>query len=236
MLVFKYINQSYIRIVPVRLLLLTLCLAFTPNPALATEPAPLPDTPETWLRKMLDAKTNGAAFKDPAAFAEWLDAITEPRFMTALAATASDPATYPKILADAIDPAAARNWAEFTDPQLYLRWMLSSATPSFQQAIVKKMTDPAKFKRWLETASQPGAYTSMMSAFSAAPTAWLRASGNPASYSPAARLLQPATPLSWLGAMTDEMARHMADKDWVRLPERTPGPVKPSASGPFIRY
>lgn len=124
------------------------------EPVVQAKPA-LPATPEAWLETMLNAKKNGVAFKDPAAFAEWLDAITEPRFMTALAAAAIDPGTYPKVLSDAIDPAAARNWTEFTDPQLYLRWMLAGSNPSYQQAIVNKMTDPAKMKRWVEALSRP---------------------------------------------------------------------------------
>lgn len=132
----------------------------------------LPATPEAWLAQMLDAKKNGVAFKDPAAFVEWLDAVTEPRFMTALASVAVEPATYPKAMADAVDPAAIRNWSEFTDPQLYLRWLLASATPSFQQAIIRKMTDPGKVKRWFETASRPDGYAAMLAAFGRAPMAW----------------------------------------------------------------
>lgn len=158
-------------------LMTILFVLLAPGMAVA-ESAGMPDTPEAWLAQMLDAKRNGAAFKDPAAFAEWLDAVTEPRFMTALGAVAADPATYPRILSDAIDPAAARNWAEFTDPQLYLRWMLASANPSFQQAIISRMTDPAKMKHWLEAMNRPETYMPVLAGFGKAPTAWVGAMAN----------------------------------------------------------
>ncbi len=132
-------------------LLTAFLLALSPLVQAADTPA----TPEAWLNRMLDAKRNGAAFKDPEAFTQWLDAVTEPRFMTALAAVAANPTTYPRILSDAIDPAAVRNWAEFTDPRLYLRWMLASGNPVFQRAIISKLSDPAKYKRWQEALSQP---------------------------------------------------------------------------------
>jgi hypothetical protein len=162
-------------------ILSTLLLLLTATASIAADTAPdktLPATPEAWLAQMLDGKKNGAAFKDPQAFAEWLDAVTEPRFMTALAAVAVDPATYPKAMADAIDPAAARNWSEFTDPQLYLRWMLASASPSFQQAIIGKVTDPAKMKRWLEVFGRPDGYAPMLATFGRAPAAWFGAMTN----------------------------------------------------------
>lgn len=174
----------------------------------------LPATPEAWLSQMLDAKKNGAAFKDPAAFAEWLDAITEPRFMTALAAVAVDPATYPKVLADAVDPQAARNWAEFTDPQLYLRWVFASSSPAFQQAIVRKLTDPGKTARWIDALSRPDAYAALSAGFARAPGAWMNAAMSPASYAPMLGAAQPATPVAWFGALAEGIAK----QDWRTLP------------------
>jgi len=162
----------------------------------------LPASPEAWLARMLDATRNGSAFKDPTAFAEWLDAITEPRFMTALAAAAVDPSTYPNAMANAIDPAAARNWSEFTDPQLYLRWMLASANPSFQQAIITRMTSPGKAKRWAEAGARTNEYGAMLARFGSAPAAWM----------------QPAMPMAWVGAMQEGMARQARGQQWRTLP------------------
>jgi hypothetical protein len=189
------------------------------SPLVAT--AETPPTPEAWLAKMLDGKRNGAAFKDPAAFAEWLDAITEPRFMTALAVVASEPGTYPKIMADAIDPAAARNWSEFTDPQLYLRWMLASTTPSFQQAIIKKLSDPAKLKRWIEAANNESTHSPILANFAKSPSAWMLAPSSPITQSTVAKALQPGLPIAWAGALLNGI-RHPPvanDRGWLTLPD-----------------
>lgn len=168
----------------------------------AAKAGDLPATPETWVVRMLDATRNGSAFKDPAAFAEWLDAITEPRFMTALAAVAIDPSTYPNAMAHAMDPAAARNWSEFTDPQLYLRWMLASVSPSFQQAIITRMTSPDKARRWAEAGARPDEYGSMLARFGNAPAAWM----------------QPAMPMAWIGAMREGVDRQARGQQWLTLP------------------
>lgn len=182
-------------------IVIVLLVAFAPGISLAAgllaDKTGMPATPEAWLAQMLDARRNGAAFKDPAAFAEWLDAVTEPRFMTALATVAADPATYPKVLSDAIDPAAARNWSEFTDPQLYLRWMLASASPAFQQAIISRMTDPAKMKHWLDAMNRPEAYAPMLAGLGKAP---------------------PATAMAWFAAMASRVGQPGGDQAWLKLP------------------
>jgi hypothetical protein len=108
----------------------------------------LPASPEAWLARMMDPTKNGLAAKNPELFAEWLDAVTEPRFMTALASVAMTPDTYSKTLGQAIDPAAVRNWAEFADPQIYFRWMAAGLDPRFYQAVFNRMTDSGKLRRW----------------------------------------------------------------------------------------
>lgn len=110
----------------------------------------LPRSSQEWLDQMLDSSRNGAAFKDPQAFVEWLDAITEPQFMTALATATIDPKTYPRALSTLIRPETARNWAEFTNPLLYLRWMVTGTNPDFYNAIIERLADPEKAKRWAQ--------------------------------------------------------------------------------------
>ena len=108
----------------------------------------VPQGSEAWLRRMLDPTQNGLALKYPELFAEWLDAITEPQFMTALATVAMTPETYPRAMGKLIDPATVRNWAEFVDPYLYMRWMIAGFDPKFYQTILNRLGDPEKAKRW----------------------------------------------------------------------------------------
>lgn len=107
-----------------------------------------PATPEAWLARMLDPSKNGLVVKHPELLAEWLDAVTEPRFMTALASVAMSPETYANSLGKMVDPATARNWAEFADPRIPLRWMAVGTNPAFYQAVYDRMTDSAKLRRW----------------------------------------------------------------------------------------
>lgn len=109
----------------------------------------LPHTSRDWLDRMLDSTRHGIAFKDPQAFVEWLDAMTEPQFMTALAAATIDSNTYQKSLQNFMRPETARNWAEFSDPVLYMRWMVTGSNPTFYKAIIERLTNPEKIARWI---------------------------------------------------------------------------------------
>lgn len=80
---------------------------------------------------------------------QWLDAVTEPRFMTALAGVATNPGADPKALSQAIDPSNVRNWSEFVDPDLYLRWMAGSMEPKFKQAIHNRLPDTQAQQLWI---------------------------------------------------------------------------------------
>lgn len=113
----------------------------------------MPASPEEWLSRMLDPTRNGLILKQPKRFAEWLDAVTEPRFMTALATVALDPNSYPKTFNRLLDPATARNWAGIVDPEVFLRWMAAGMDPALYQAVFQHMFDPNKFLRW---ATYPG--------------------------------------------------------------------------------
>jgi hypothetical protein len=122
----------------------------------------LPRSSREWLERMLDSSRNGVAFKDPQAFIEWLDAITEPQFMTALATASLDPGTYNKALNRLIRPETARNWAEFTNPLLYMRWMMTGANPDFYNAIIERLSDPGKARRWAQSVGEANPSTSTM--------------------------------------------------------------------------
>lgn len=119
-----------------------------PAAASGSRKAGFPATPEAWLARMIDPTKNGLAAKNPELFAEWLDAVTEPRFMTALATVAMRPESYSLSLGKVANPATFRNWAEFADPQVYLRWMSAGIDPRFYQAIFNRMTESGKLRRW----------------------------------------------------------------------------------------
>ncbi len=141
---------------------------------------------------MMDPAQLAWAGQDPQQFAEWLDAVTEPRFMTALATMALDAQTYPETLSRVFDPAKARNWTEFIDPKLFMRWMAASMDPRFSQALLNRFANPQKYLRWM--------------AYPAAA---------------AAQLANPVMPSSGLGAMPPGEGRALAGapsaQEWLKL-------------------
>lgn len=103
----------------------------------------LPAAPEEWVVRLLEAGRDGRVSRHPEAFSAWLEAINEPRAMTALA-------TLPQTDAPArtagrhIDPAGIRNWDEFTDPGLYLRRLLAGLDARSYTAIYNCLATPER--------------------------------------------------------------------------------------------
>jgi hypothetical protein len=170
----------------------------------------MPDSPEAWLSWMMDPTRHGLVVKHPELFAEWLDAITEPRFMTALASAALVPETYSNTLGKMVDPATVRNWAEFADPQIYLRWMAAGLDPNFYQAVFNRMTETGKLQRW-------GLYSNGVS------NSKYEKPHKPLSLEPAKRSLSTSTstsPSISASTPTSISASALAAQDWVQLPVR----------------
>lgn len=72
----------------------------------------------------------------------WLDVPSEPKAMTALATVALDAGNEAKPLGSGVDPANVRSWAEFVDPDLYLRWMAAGVDSRYRQAIHNRSQEP----------------------------------------------------------------------------------------------
>lgn len=144
------------------------------------------------------AYTSGAvAGNDPQILKEWLDAVTEPRFMTALASVAMEPGVTAKSMNRPIDPALVRNWAEFVDPHLYLRWMASGVDSKFNQAILKQSPE-----------------------LNLAPHAFLTLIGNMVPVF--ARAGVPLKPTLWSKAYGEGPGGREAAQEWLKLPMADP--------------
>ena len=129
-----------------------------PVPPGAADQDRIPATPEEWLARMIDPSRNGLVLKQPKYLAAWLDAVTEPRFMTALASVARDTATYPNTLNRLLDPATARHWVEFIDPEIFMRWVAAGMDPRLYQAVFQHMFDPSKHLRWATYTANAGGH------------------------------------------------------------------------------
>ncbi|MEW5788766.1 MAG: hypothetical protein AB1899_13020 [Pseudomonadota bacterium] len=127
---------------------------------------------------------------------KWLDAVTEPRIMTALATVAMEPGKDTRDISLGVDPTRVRNWAEFVDPNLYLRW---------QAALLDTRFNPAIHNRPESQGLLPG-----MTAF-------------PVTF-PVPTHLQPGAPLPatlWARALDGVDGKH-AVQEWLILPSQDP--------------
>lgn len=118
-----------------------------PQPA-ATAPVATPKTAEEWLQRMSDFTKNASAYKDPRVFVPWANAVTEPGFYIAAMNGMMDPAAWLAMMNSAANPAAVRNWAQFADPNVTLRWMAAGVDPAFYTAMLAQLSDPGKAMRW----------------------------------------------------------------------------------------
>lgn len=103
---------------------------------------------------------------------QWLDAASEPRIMTAMAAVAVEPGESSRALNQAIDPASVRNWAEFVDPQLYWRWQMAGLDPRFNQAIHNRTQDTRMPQRGFFLPIQIALPPELQAGSPAKPTIW----------------------------------------------------------------
>jgi hypothetical protein len=128
---------------------------------------------------------------------QWLDAVTEPRFMTALAAVATNPSIESKAIGQTIDPSRVRNWAEFVDPDLYLRWMAGSMDPRFNQAIHNRGPEMLGPPNWF-----------------AFPVRF----AIPQEF----RAGAPLKPTIWSNAFSDGAGGRESAQEWLKLPSQDP--------------
>lgn len=104
--------------------------------------APLPA--EVWARRSLDPAWMAELARNPKLFTQFLDAATEPRYMTALATLTAD----------------GRNKAQTVDPELLQRlvrdsaggglqnWVAAGVDPRFYLTLFSRMASPDKVMRW----------------------------------------------------------------------------------------
>ncbi len=172
-----------------------------------------------WFELLPSTPREGTTIKDPKAFSEWLEAVAEPQVMTALGAVMLDSGMSGQALAEDIDPSAIRNSAEFTDPYLYMRWVLASGNPSLQRAIVSGRTEMSVNKR-AAGASRTNMPSAIIEGMGQLSSLWIKAA-RPSNCLPLARALSPIQPGSGgIGrAQTSSAKVGGFDPDgWFRLP------------------
>lgn len=103
---------------------------------------------ERWADRCTDFTTNGAAFKSPRVFLQWIDVVTDPAIWLEYGNRSLDPQSYVRTMSSLIDPGMPKNWLEFSNPEIYAEWGHAAGEPDFYTALSATLLDPGRYMRW----------------------------------------------------------------------------------------
>ncbi len=125
-------------------------------PSPIPSPADTPQTAEQWMNRMMDFTQNASAFKDPAVFAAWTNAMTDPAMATAMGVHLMEPGNLLRAMTTMMQPGTTANYMQFLDPGIYLRWGTAMMNPMWYAQMALNMADPGKMMRWMMLPMNPG--------------------------------------------------------------------------------
>jgi len=105
---------------------------------------------DQWVAQMADFTKNSQAFKDPAVFVYWMNAMTDPAMVAAMADAGLEPGNWLHMMTTMLQPAAMTNYAQFAiDPTIYARWAAAMFDPMWYTKMITNMTNPSKIMGWM---------------------------------------------------------------------------------------
>lgn len=107
-------------------------------------PGEQPVAAEIWARRSLDPAWMAELAKNPKLFSQYLDALTEPRFMTALATLSTQGQAHTQ----SVDPELLQRLVRESSPDSVRNWAAAGMDPRFYWALFSQMANPEKAMRW----------------------------------------------------------------------------------------
>jgi len=105
---------------------------------------------DQWVAQMADFTKNSQAFKDPQVFIHWMNAMTDPAMVAAMADAGLEPGNWLHMMTTMLQPAAMSNYAQFgIDPAIYARWGAALLDPMWYTKMITNMTNPSKIMGWM---------------------------------------------------------------------------------------
>ncbi len=162
--------------------------------------ADTPATPDAWAAKMMDPTQNGSAFKDPAVFQQWLNAMMNPATQMAMMQQGMDPNTALRMLSGMMNPAVMPNYMQFTDPAVAMKWLAASMDPRFITALLSQGINPSTYLNMMQAPLSPqmlnlGAQMLNPALYGK----WLTAPMSPAALNTMTAPMNPNTYMGWMG-------------------------------------
>ena len=105
---------------------------------------------DQWVAQMADFTKNSQAFKDPQVFVYWMNAMTDPSMVAAMADAGLEPGNWLHMMTTMLQPGAVSNYAQFAiDPAIYARWATAMLDPMWYTKMIASMTNPSKIMGWM---------------------------------------------------------------------------------------
>lgn len=186
------------------------------------EPGPAADAQtgtQRFADRCTDFTTNSWAFKAPRNFLKWLDVFTDPAIYIEFAGRSLDPQSYVRSLSTILDPGTAKNYLEWTNPEIPAKWAKAAAEPEFYTAVNTILFDPGRLMRWVMLPLDGKAWSVVGKSLD--PNTWLKwlyAPTDPKTQALVAKALDPETARLWLDALGDPK-----NSPWLSLPSGSYG-------------
>lgn len=160
-----------------------------------------PATPQAWAGKMLDPTQNASAFKDPAAFLQWSNAMMNPATSMAMMQQGIDPNTAIRLLSGLMNPAAMQNQMQFSDPNIAMRWMAAGIDPRFATALLSQGINPNAYLNMMQAPMSPQMLNLGAQMLNPGMVGnWMTAPMNPAAMNTMMAPMNPGMYTNWMGA------------------------------------
>jgi outer membrane protein OmpA-like peptidoglycan-associated protein len=175
-----------------------------------------PQTPEQWLARMTDFTRNMSAFRDPKVFVPWTNAVTEPGFYVAMSKGMMDPGGWLNMMNSMANPDVVRNYAQFLDPNITIKWVNAGADPAFYTALLTQLSDPGKLMRWGMLPLDPKVWDLTLSMFN--PNTYIRwpmAMLDPRAWNLMGTIANPALYTGMAGALVNAQPDGSALNSWL---------------------
>lgn len=175
-----------------------------------------PQTPEQWLARMTDFSRNMSAFRDPKVFIPWTNAVTEPGFYVAMTKGMMDPGGWLNMMNSMANPEVVRNYVQFLDPNVTIKWVNAGADPAFYTALLTQLSDPGKLMRWGMLPLDPKVWDLTLSMFN--PNTYIRwpmAALDPRAWNLMGNIANPALYTGMAGALVNAQPDGSTLNNWL---------------------
>lgn len=114
-----------------------------------------PNSADQWVGRTTDFTQNAAIFQNPAQFAAWTNAMTDPSMVAAMGTQMIEPGNMLRSMTTMMQPSTTGSYMQFMDPNVSMRWAGAMMNPMYATQMATSMADPGKMMRWMMLPMDP---------------------------------------------------------------------------------